>query len=181
MHLTWGSGAWPGPLAHGRYGPVMLAVALFGKPLAERQASALGGQHRRLASCSLVKTADDARRDDNGLWCSRAPAAEAAGAEGSAVGQQAGGQALDVAGLADGRVHRVIGALGAALKQLDGAVQMAGAGQQDVLQMVFFQVHRATGADQNAVLGQQAHRRFVEATVGGLAVLDVLLALDEGG
>ncbi len=57
---------------------------------------------------------------------------------------------------------------------------MAGAADQDVLQVVLGQVHRAGGADQDAVLAQQAHGLFVETAVGGLAVLQVLLALDEG-
>src|SRR3546814_2828745 len=74
----------------------------------------------------------------------------------------------------------MIRSLGAAFEQLDIAVQMARAAEQDVLQVIFFQVHVAAGADQNAVLVEQAHRGFVEAAVGGLAVLDVLLALDEG-
>ncbi|PNG62246.1 hypothetical protein SC81_22720, partial [Vibrio vulnificus] len=90
------------------------------------------------------------------------------------------GQALDVAGFRDRQVHRMVGALAAALEQLDVAVEMAGAADQDVLQVVLGQVHRAGGADQDAVLAQQAHGLFVETAVGGLAVLQVLLALDEG-
>lgn len=59
----------------------------------------------------------------------------------SAIRQQPAGDAFDVAGLWDRRVDRVVRALTAALEQLDVAVQMAGAGQQDVLQVVFRQVH----------------------------------------
>ena len=51
----------------------------------------------------------------------------------SAVGQQAAGDALDVARFGDCRVYRVVRALAAALQQLDVAVQVAGAGKQDVL------------------------------------------------
>src|SRR5690606_18989972 len=54
----------------------------------------------------------------------------------SAVGQDAAGEALDVAGFRDGRMHRMIRALGAALQQLDVAVQVPGALQQDVLQVL---------------------------------------------
>ena len=45
-------------------------------------------------------------------------------------------------------------ALRAAREQLDVAIQMARAAEQDVLQVVFFQVHGAAGADQDAVLVQ---------------------------
>src|SRR3989338_7704351 len=54
-----------------------------------------------------------------------------------AVGQQTAGQALDIAGFRNGRMYRVVRALAAAFEQLDVAVQMAGAGHQDVLQFFF--------------------------------------------
>ncbi|RMS58861.1 hypothetical protein ALP63_04830 [Pseudomonas syringae pv. aceris] len=97
----------------------------------------------------------------------------------SAVGQQPAGDALDVARFGNGRVYRMVRALAAALEQLDVAVQMAGAGQEDVLQVVFRQVHRARRADQNAVLAEQAHGLLVQATVGAFAVFHVFLAFDE--
>ena len=73
----------------------------------------------------------------------------------------------------------MVRALAAAFQQLDVAVQVAGAGQQDVLQVIFGQVHRARGADQDAVLVEQAHGLLVQATVGAFAVLHVFLAFDE--
>ena len=78
-----------------------------------------------------------------------------------AVWQQTAGDALDVARFLDRRVYRVIRALAAAFQQLDIAVQVTGAGQQDVLQVVLGQVHRARCADQNAVFGEQAHGLLV--------------------
>jgi len=51
-------------------------------------------------------------------------------------------------------MHRMIRALGAAFEQLDVAVQMTRAAEQDVLQVILFQVHGAAGADQDAVLVQ---------------------------
>lgn len=60
---------------------------------------------------------------------------------GSAVWQQPARNALDVPRLDNRRVHRMIRALAAAFEHLDIAVQVAGAGEQDVLQVVFRQVH----------------------------------------
>src|SRR5690606_34087152 len=74
------------------------------------------------------------------------------GARGSTAGQQAHRQTLDVAGFRDRQVHWMVGAMGTTLEQLDVAVQVAGAGQQDVLQVVLGQVHGAAGADQDAIL-----------------------------
>jgi hypothetical protein len=51
---------------------------------------------------------------------------------------------------------------------------VAGAGEQDVLQVVLGQVHGARGADQDAVVAEQAHGLLVEAAVGAFAVLQVL-------
>ena len=56
---------------------------------------------------------------------------------------------------------------------------MAGAGQQDVLQVVFGQVHRARCADQNAVLVEQAHGLLVQAAVSAFAIFQVFFAFDE--
>src|SRR5450830_38509 len=97
-----------------------------------------------------------------------------------AIGQQPARNALDVACLGNRRVYRMIRPLAAAFEHLDIAVQVTGAGQQDVLQVVFRQVHRARGADQDAVLAEQAHGLLVEAAVGAFAVFHVFFAFDEG-
>ena len=58
--------------------------------------------------------------------CHSSYAAKKVLSAGLAVGQQAAGQAFDIAGFGDGRVYWMIRALTAAFEQLDISVQMAG-------------------------------------------------------
>src|SRR5690606_15251711 len=94
--------------------------------------------------------------------------------------QYAAEERLDVAGLGNRRMYRVVGALEAPFGDDQVTVQVAAGRQQHVAQAVFGQMHGAGGRDQNPIAVEQAHGLFVQTTVGSLAIADILALLDEG-